>query len=331
MKFFAKIVCVLICMSACSDTSTHERHELTDIRLIEPIAEHREIELVEPMAIKVVSDRYIIIADADPTAFLKVYSIPGMDHLFNWGARGRGPEEVWDPYMTEVIVVGDAIMLVEASTGIAHKYTVSDNGLTLLSTHRLRYDGMASPLNGLAYVKDDLFIVENESFEESFREYLILRIDQSDTVSSIGEFPPEVQSGSKKKSDFASRVMANPKTSEVFVFYNRHNMVAKHNLDGLNSETYRIVDKTLTESGSVLFTGSVQITDEAMYVLSANISDNDGTMGNAIIDVWDFDMNQIDRVELGRVLFLFATVTTHGKLYATSLEEPIRILEYSIR
>ena len=58
MKFFAKIVCVLICMSACSDTSTHERHELTDIRLIEPIAEHGEIELVEPMAIKVVSDRY---------------------------------------------------------------------------------------------------------------------------------------------------------------------------------------------------------------------------------------------------------------------------------
>ncbi len=28
----------MICVSACSDTSTHERHELTDIRLIEPIA-----------------------------------------------------------------------------------------------------------------------------------------------------------------------------------------------------------------------------------------------------------------------------------------------------
>jgi len=331
MRLITTIVIVVFSLIACSDTSTHERDELTEIRLIEPIAKHGEIELVEPMAIKVVSDRYLIVVDADPTAFLKVYSIPGMDHLFNWGARGRGPEEVWDPYMTEVLVVGDAIMLIEASTGIAHKYTVNYNGLTLLSTHRLRYDGMASPLNGLAYVKDDLFIVENESFEESFREYLILRIDQSDTVSSIGEFPPEVQSGSKKKSDFASRVMANPKTSEVFVFYNRHNMVAKHNLDGLNSETYRIIDKTLTESGSVLFTGSVQRTDEAMYVISANSSDDGGTISNAIIDVWDFDMNQVDRVDLGRPLTLFAISEAHRKLYATSLDEPIHILEYSIR
>ncbi len=190
---------------------------------------------------------------------------------------------------------------------------------------------MASPLNGLTFVKDDLFIVENESFEENFREYLTLRIDQSDTVNSIGAFPPEVQSGSKKKSDYASRVMANPKTSDVFVFYNRHNMVVKHSLDGQSSETYRIVDKTLTESGSVLFTGSVQITDEAMYVLSANTSDNDGTMGNAIIDVWDFDMNQVDRVDLGRPLFLFAISNSYNKLYATSLGEHVRIIEFDLK
>jgi len=331
MKMFTTIVCILISLGACSDITSSDRHELANIRLIEPIADHSEVELVEPMAVKIVSDRYLIIVDADPTAFLKVFSIPDMVNVFKWGAKGRGPEEIWDPYMTEVLVVGDAIMLVDAATGMSKKFALSDSGLALLSTHRLRYDGMANLLNGLAYLKDDLFIVENESFEESFREYLILRIDQSDTVSSIGEFPPEVQSGSKKKSDYASRVMANPETSDVFVFYNRHNMVVKHTVDGLRSETYRIVDKTLTSSGSVLFTGSVQRTEEAMYVLSANSSGDDGTIGNAIIDVWDFELNQVDRVNLGRPLILFAISNAHNKLYATSLDEPVRIIEYKFR
>lgn len=330
MKLFVLAVCFIFFPAACTDTSTHERRELTAIRSIDPIAEHHESELVEPMAIKVVSNRYLIVVDADPAAFLKVYSIPDMDHLFNWGSRGRGPDEIWDPYMTEVIVVGDAIMLVDAFTGIAHKYTFSDNGLTISATHRIRYEGMAGPLNGLSHVMDDLFIAENESFEENYREYITFRIDQNDTVNSIGSYPSEVRSGSMRRSDFASRVMVNPTTSEIFVFYNRHNMVARHSLDGHHSNLYRIVDKTLTETGSILFTGSVYGSDQFMYVMSANAPDGDGTMGNAIIDVWDFNLNQIDRVDLRRPLILFAISEVHRKLYAISLDEPASLMEYSL-
>jgi hypothetical protein len=39
----------------------------------------------------------------------------------------------------------------------------------------------------------------------------------------------------------------------------------------------------------------------------------------------------MDRIDLGRMLFVFAKTITEGKLYATSLDKPIRILKYSTR
>ena len=326
------IIGIFILVTSCSKERLTEIivYEKTNIEIIFPYNEYNNIDLLDPINIKNVNNEYLIVVDIDPAAFLKVFKIPEMQYLYSWGRQGRGPEEVSDIFMMDFQVVGDAIMVIDAALGKADKYVVTDTEFIKKSTHTIRYEGMAGPLNSITYVRDSVFIVENDHFEENYKKYLVIRLDESDTLNSIGDYPKEVRSGNSKKSEFGSRLIVDTYSDYIYEFYNRRNFIDKYDISGKQLATYKVIDELGQDykNNEILYTGSIASSGDYIYVFSNIMPDS--IASSTILDIWNSDLNQIKRYDLGKQVILFDASSLHESIYVLNLDSDPSIIVYKI-
>ena len=326
------IIVIVILVTSCSKDRLTEIivYEKTNIEKILPYNEYHDIDLLDPINIKNVNDEYLIVVDIDPAAFLKVFKIPEMQYLYSWGRQGKGPEEVSDIFMMDFQVVGDAIMVIDASIGKADKYFVTDSEFVKKSSHRIRYEGMAGPLNSITHVRDSIYIVENDHFEENYKKYLVIRLDESDTLNSIGDYPKDVRSGISKKSEYGSRLIVDKDSDYVYEFYNRRNFIDKYDISGKQLATYKIIDELGKDykNNEILYTGSIVSSGDYIYVISNIMPDS--IASSTIMDIWDDNINQIKRYDLGKQFFLFAVSSLHESIFTLNLGPEPSISVYKI-
>jgi len=287
-----------------------------------------------------VSDEYIIISDADPSGFIKVFSIPDLEFLYAWGEQGRGPHEFQFIPLNEINTNGNHLILYEIGTRVLREYKVNDTTLVPVNETSLQYNGQTNPLTGITKVKEDFYIAdEGVNVDSSNHRFIALKPGQDEPHFSFGNYPDTELTGYEKKFEFLNTTNSSEDGERVAAFYFYHNRFEIYDHQGNLLRDIRINDESINFTNRepldfFQYRSIKTASDDFLYLMAMHenqdkIDENIETFRTSF-EKWDWDGNPVNRAMFDVPIHNFVVSEKHKKIYAYSVLDLHTIFEFDI-
>jgi hypothetical protein len=189
----------------------------------------------------IILDNLLIICDNDDKNYFKVFHLPGLEYLYSWGTKGRGPDEFLYLHHDYMKVLDDNIFEV-LDNGTIKGIKVYYDRMELVYSHKL--PTLKNPINRLQKVKDSIYFIDNIDGTDNM-EHCIIDIRKNVILSYFGEYPKTKIEGFKKNMNYQLFVKDNASNNQLgkFVsFYSHFNLIKIYNINGSLLRTVRLKD-----------------------------------------------------------------------------------------
>jgi hypothetical protein len=291
--------------------------------------------LYKPRNILLTKD-YLIIYDDVEQNMLKVFSYPEIDFLFEWGIKGRGPEEI-----RTIIKIANGLVPVTNEFYLLDFFTVKKLEIKesnrIVTNKRFELNKDRGLINGFCVLNDSLFMGDAFDGVNADYEHIFLYPDEK-KGKKFGQYPKEDLSFDQpinKAIYYNKTAVANPIQKKIVSFYYNLHKVKLYNYDG---ELLKEIDvesgsKTNSEERAIVF-AAPSITKNHIYVLYINENREDfikdpGSFTPEIL-VFDWDGEIVDRYLLDKSISSFAVSEKHGKIYGIDFEGGNKIFEFDL-
>lgn len=335
------IIFIIFIITSCSDTLDYvERIEALPIDNTlqgNIISFNGKIEIFNPQNIVNIDNDYLMIMDQREDGIFHVFELPQVGYLYSWGRRGEGPDEFPSLSFLSLNVKGNQIILYAPGTHTLLLYTVTDTALVFDEKQRIFFNYQHQPLNRLQRLSDSLYVAIPHWTENTDKEFIALKPNEGKLLFAFGEYPDLSLNRQERMQEYAKITTVKPDGSKFIAFYGGYNMFKIFNNNGSLIKQVKINDKSLpttTSNNKFIFRIRAHASDNYIYTLSLNTTEEDISQDpesfRPLLEVWDWDGNQISRFRFDRLVTDFTVSEKYRKLYALSVYDIHQIFEYDL-
>jgi len=294
-----------------------------------------------PFNIININEKYLVLSQRTQDKFLRVYSLPDLKLLYDWGKSGRGPAEfIMPPFFINTTSENNFIILNDLLDYRQEIYGINDTTLYIVESKELRYENQSSLLERVRFAGDEKYIVDNYPVNENDDyEYLLLELDNPLVQKRFGEYPIKNLEPEIKSRRFIKSSGFNLYTGNFIAFYMRYNsfkiydveknLIDEFFVDGFTPNSYE------EDPNDYLTRLILQTTEKRIYTIgyfesSTKIFDEISSENNSSFETWDWNGQSLFRIKFDRLIHGFSVSEKYRKIYAYSLSNPEQILVYEL-
>lgn len=349
-KYYLISIIISLILFSCSKNSNDT------IKVIKPIpfgdtlrAKHDHFfgsstELLNPLRIVNVDERYLIVTEQIEDNFFKVFKLPDVTYLYEWGKKGRGPNE-FEAYPTEVGSFDEYFYAFNIFSQTMETYIPSDSTLNVYEEKELRYEGQTEPLNKIRRINSELYFVDQEAFASNTdTEHIAISPNNREPLFTFGEYPSSELDGLHRYSNFLKTNAVKPDNQKFVTFYiTSTNQFKIYDSSG-NLIKKILIDDPLTEKEALdieeddqfLYRTAVYTSNNFIYTIGLYNSNDkiyykkpDPNI-NTYLEIWDWDGNSIYRAPFDNFIHSFTVSEKNNSIYGFSPISGNHIYEYDI-
>lgn len=297
--------------------------------------------LLTPFKTVNINDDYLIISELRNDDFFNVFGIKNMNYLYSWGeiSRGPNPEEFPARPIDIFSMNGNLVVYEPVSKKLKH-ISVKDTSLTTIREESLGYRNQLDPLNRINAFNDSTYIADyGLSHEDTNHEYVILKPDKSEIITTFGEYPDSDLESVERYEHFLKSNVISKEKELMAAFYFYHNKFKLFDKNGNLISSVNIADSIHSEPDGIdnyIYRNASQATENYIYSLGYytkrdNVFDStDDQVFRTTFEVWDWNGNSIYRSYFDHQITMFTVSEKFNKIYALSNLETAVIFEYDL-
>jgi len=330
MRFQYNLITIVLCCSllySCGNGTDSQTEALpVEQTLKGTVLEFgNETELLNMKQMKVVNEQFLLVVDEKEEGIFQVFSVPDNKFLYEWGKKGRGPDEFIDYGFNSIVGTNkNKVSIFKPTYAMVSSYAVTNESLVHKGDFSLSYENQPDLLNGLKRVDDSLFVVRNSSITEKNKEFVALEPGNKKPLFLFGQFPEEGSDMAPlmKAQEYWALLAPRPDGTKMAVFYIYHNTFKILGKDGSLEKAIEVYDSNLASLDSdsrMLLRSIVETTDDYIYVFAPNATRaemKDSEDFRPTVEIWDWEGNPVHRFKLDRPVHAFAVSEKYGKFYS---------------
>jgi len=288
-----------------------------------------------------INDDHLIISELRNDDFFNVFDMENMSFLYSWGEISRGPNpEEFPARPIDIFPLNGNLVVYEAVSKRLKHISINDTSLTTIKEESLGYNGQLDPLNRINAFNDSTYIADyGLSREVTDHEYVILKPDKSEIVTTFGEYPDSDLESVERYEHFLKSNVISREKELMAAFYFYHNKFKLFDKNGNLNSSVNITDSVNSEPVEIdnyIYRNASQATEHYIYTLGYHTLRNkvfdatDDQVVRTSFEVWDWDGNSIYRSYFDHQITMFTVSEKFNKIYALSNLETSVIFEYDL-
>lgn len=170
-----------------------------------------------------VCDDYLVIFDNVQEDIFKVYKLPGLNYLYSWGSKGKGPEEFIN--IDDSSIRGYKNQLELLDNHHIKRFKILDN--KMIMTEKIDIPILENPINRIQRISDSIYFADN-LISDPNHEHVILNLNTKEISNKFGTYPDIGIQTSKAHENYmmySKGVVSNPTLGKIAAFYNYFGLI----------------------------------------------------------------------------------------------------------